>query len=229
MKSSRRQFLQGVGTLAIYFVLPACSTRESAAGSGQAILGNRLVVKASGEIKLMLGKVEFGQGIGTALAQIAAEELDVDFSRIRVVAVDTDFSPDEFYTFGSVSIQQGGPPTRRAGAAAKEHLLRRAAEQLNVAIESLSVVDGEIYSENKATGISYWQLIGDEQINVDVIVQTTSKDGFTDVSFTVARADRHRGSQQDGRRCGAADRLTARNPALGAARGPRRNVSLPAF
>ncbi len=168
MKSSRRQFLQGVGTLAIYFALPACSTRESSPGLGQAILGNRLVVKASGEIKLMLGKVEFGQGIGTALAQIAAEELDVDFSRIRVVAVDTDFSPDEFYTFSSISIQQGGPPTRRAGAAAKEHLLRRAAEQLNVAVESLSVVDGEIYAENKATGISYWQLIGDEQIDVDI-------------------------------------------------------------
>ncbi len=42
-----------------------------------------------------MGKVELGQGIGTALAQIAADELGVSFDSVRLVSVDTDFSPDE--------------------------------------------------------------------------------------------------------------------------------------
>lgn len=168
MISTRREFLQATGTLAISFALPACSARDDQHLSGRAILGNRLVISAAGEVQLRLGKVEFGQGIGTALAQIAAEELDIDFARIRLIPVDTSISPDEFYTFSSISIQQSGPPTRRAAAAAQQHLLQKAAAQLNVAAHELRVSDGEILSGNQATGTNYWQLIGNENIEIDV-------------------------------------------------------------
>jgi len=69
-----------------------------------------------------MGKVELGQGIGTALAQIAADELGVSFDRVRLVNVDTDFSPDESYTFSSISIEQSGPKVREAAAKARKQL-----------------------------------------------------------------------------------------------------------
>jgi Xanthine dehydrogenase, molybdopterin-binding subunit B len=54
--------------------------------------------------------VEIGQGIVTALAQIAADELDVDIGRVQMVRASTAASPNEGVTSGSLSVQQSGPP-----------------------------------------------------------------------------------------------------------------------
>jgi len=168
MTNTRREFLQASGALAVCFALPACSRQGASEAAGQAILGNRLLINASGDIELLLGKVELGQGIGTALAQLAAEELDVAFERVQLVSVDTDFSPDESYTFSSISVQQSGPPTRRAAAAAKDHLLQRAAALLDVDLESLGVNDGAILVNGQRSDLTYWGLIGDESIDIDI-------------------------------------------------------------
>jgi len=168
MTNTRREFLQASGALAVCFALPACSRQGASEAAGQAILGNRLLINASGDIELLLGKVELGQGIGTALAQLAAEELDVAFERVQLVSVDTDFSPDESYTFSSISVQQSGPPTRRAAAAAKDHLLRRAAALLDVDLDSLGVNDGAILVNGQRSDLTYWGLIGDESIDIDI-------------------------------------------------------------
>ncbi len=101
MKSDRRQFLQSTGALVICFALPGCGDKRGKSGSGFASMDHRIRIESSGMMVLALGKVELGQGIGTALAQIAAEELGIEFSRIRLTGVDTDFSPDESYTFSS--------------------------------------------------------------------------------------------------------------------------------
>jgi CO/xanthine dehydrogenase Mo-binding subunit len=173
--SNRREFLQATGALAICFSVPACSEKLPPLNTGRAVLGNRLVVEGTGNVRLMLGKVEFGQGIGTALAQMVAEELDVDFSRIHLVAVDTNISPDEFYTFSSISIQQSGPPTRRAAAAAKDYMLQQAALQLGESIDALSVVDGEIYVDGEVSEQNYWAQIGNKRIEIDISDDQTLK------------------------------------------------------
>jgi len=69
-----------------------------------------------GRVRVFTGKVELGQGILSAIAQIAAEELDVAYECIDVEAVDTDFSPNEGSTSGSRSIQEGGESMRQACA-----------------------------------------------------------------------------------------------------------------
>ena len=61
-----------------------------------------------GEVTVSPGKVEIGQGIVTALAQIAADELDVDLARVQMVRASTVASPNEGVTSGSLSIQQSG-------------------------------------------------------------------------------------------------------------------------
>lgn len=102
------------------------------------------------------GKVEIGQGINTALAQIAAEELDVAFERIRIVAPSTACSPDEGYTSGSMSIQEGGKGLRTACVEARGRLLAHAAELLGAPLAELTVEDGTIRAKN-GSSVTYWE------------------------------------------------------------------------
>ncbi len=167
MKSTRREFLQSTGALTICFALPAQAIAASGSNAGGIVAGNRLQVRAGGSVHLMMGKVELGQGISTALAQMAAEELDLAFERVQIVAVDTDYSPDESYTFSSISIQQSGPPTRKAAAAARQELLRLAANELGAPIKNLAVSDGSILIDGADAGVDYWSLIGDAKIEFE--------------------------------------------------------------
>ena len=167
MKSTRREFLQSTGALTICFALPAQAIAASGSSAGGIVAGNRLQVRADGSVHLMMGKVELGQGISTALAQMAAEELDLAFDRVQIVSVDTDYSPDESYTFSSISIQQSGPPTRKAAAAARQKLLQLAAGELDVSIDALAVSDGSILIDGADTGVNYWSLIGNAKIEFD--------------------------------------------------------------
>ena len=76
----------------------------------------RIRIEPDGTVRVAVGKVELGQGILTALAQIAAEELDVPLERIRMLPASTAYSPDEGVTSGSLSIQDAGKALRQACA-----------------------------------------------------------------------------------------------------------------
>ena len=102
------------------------------------------------------GKVEIGQGIVTALAQIAAEELDVSLARIRMLPASTEYSPDEGFTSGSLSIQAGGTALRTACVQARARLLAHAAELLGAPAATLAVDDGTIRAPN-GDSTSYWE------------------------------------------------------------------------
>src|ERR1700732_5120947 len=97
-----------------------------------------------GEVTVSPGKVEIGQGIVTALAQIAADELDIDLSRVQMVRASTATSPHEGVTSGSLSIQQSGRALRHACAEVRQIFLQLASERLGVGIDALGVEDGTI-------------------------------------------------------------------------------------
>lgn len=84
------------------------------------------------------GKVEIGQGVRQAMAAIVARELDVDEQRVRVVSPTTELAPDEGYTAGSASIEQGGTALAMAGAAARRLLMERASRVLGVSVSELT-------------------------------------------------------------------------------------------
>ncbi len=191
MKSTRREFLQSTGALTICFSLPASAIDVDGGDAGRVIAGNRLQVRADGSVHLMLGKVELGQGISTALAQMAAEELDVAFDRVQIVTVDTDYAPDESYTFSSISIQQSGPPTRKAAAAARQRLLQLAASEFGVSAEKLAVVDGRIFINGAKSAIDYWSLIGDAKIELDPADDQSLKavEDFSIIGQSIDRVD----------------------------------------
>jgi nicotinate dehydrogenase subunit B len=79
-------------------------------------LPQRVRPEADGTVSIATGKVELGQGIHTALAQIAAEELGVALEKIKILPPSTEYCPDEGVTSGSLSIQDGGRALRKACA-----------------------------------------------------------------------------------------------------------------
>src|SRR5262249_14188152 len=113
-----------------------------------------------GTVTIRTGKVEIGQGVLTALRQIAAEELDVAPEQVSMMSGITDQAPNEGYTSGSLSIQVGGVALRLACAEARQHLLKSAAALLRQDVNNLTVRDGAILSCGKPTQFDYWSLAG---------------------------------------------------------------------
>src|SRR6201991_5168084 len=106
------------------------------------VLGQWIRVRSDGIVEIRSGKVELGQGVLTALAQVAAEELDVDVTRIEMTPPTTDLSPDEGWTAGSLSIQQSGAALRQVCAEVRDIFIGIAADKLAVPEEELTVEDG---------------------------------------------------------------------------------------
>jgi CO/xanthine dehydrogenase Mo-binding subunit len=112
------------------------------------------------------GKVEIGQGIVTALAQIAADELDVDIGRVQMVRASTPASPNEGVTSGSLSVQQSGRAIRHASAEIRQIFLSAASDRLGVGIDSLDISDGTISGPGNVR-TSYWELAGEVALDRD--------------------------------------------------------------
>ncbi len=129
-------------------------------------LSQWLRVYREGAVSIFSGKVEIGQGILTALAQIAAEELGIALERIRMVAADTSVSPDEGVTSGSLSIQDSGAALRRACAQARALLLERAAARLGVSAGDLQVKDGVVRAAGLST--SFWECADDALFDCEI-------------------------------------------------------------
>ena len=121
-----------------------------------------------GRVRLAVGKVELGQGIMTALAQIAAEELDLEMRRLDLVAGDTDAAPDEGMTTGSMSIEMSGVSVRLVCAETRALFVGEAARRLNCAPEELSIRDGAMLRGGETTGQDYWSLAASVSLARDV-------------------------------------------------------------
>src|SRR5688572_2050993 len=87
-------------------------------------LSQRVHFERDGTVSIASGKVELGQGIATALAQIAADELGIELKKIKILPASTAHSPDEGVTSGSLSIQDGGKGLRKACAELRALLSR---------------------------------------------------------------------------------------------------------
>src|SRR5207244_8587903 len=103
-----------------------------------------LRIDADGSATIFSGKVELGQGILTALTQIAAEELDLPLARVQMISGDTARTPDEGQTSGSLSIENGGTAIRLACAEARALLVDQGAKRFALPAETLKVSEGII-------------------------------------------------------------------------------------
>ena len=123
----RRSFLTTTGYLALAFAMPTATANPLSKIPRSVIkqpnVDSWLIIKDDGSVEVLTGRVELGQGIVTALAQIVADELDVNLNRVAMRPVQTGLSADEGYTYGSISLQFGGAALRSASAQAKRTLL----------------------------------------------------------------------------------------------------------
>jgi len=127
-----------------------------------------------GHVMVSPGKVEIGQGIVTALAQIAADELDVDIGRVQMVRASTAGSPNEGITSGSLSVQQSGRAIRYVCAQIRRIFLDAASDRLGVGIDALDVEDGTISGPGNVS-TSYWELAAEVSLDRDATPGATPK------------------------------------------------------
>jgi nicotinate dehydrogenase subunit B len=146
---------------------------------------------APGQVTISTGRVEIGQGVLTAMAQIAAEELDVAVERISIRSGVTDLTPNEGYTAGSQSIQMGGVALRQACADTRALFLDRGAQLLGCTKAELSVKDGRILWNNKSTAHDYWTLAPSVILATDATGTAARKSlaEYTLVGRNMARLD----------------------------------------
>jgi nicotinate dehydrogenase subunit B len=149
-----------------------------------------LRITADGEVTAYNGHVDLGTGIRTALGQIVAEELDVSFARVVVVLGDTNEVPDQGPTIASETIQITAVPLRRAAAQARQFLIARAAERLELPLETLSIEDGLIRGKDNRS-VSYGELIEGDTIRLELADDVPVKpvESYGIVGQSVPRVD----------------------------------------
>jgi CO/xanthine dehydrogenase Mo-binding subunit len=126
-------------------------------------LEQRIRVERDGSVIALSGKIDFGQGLRTAFAQIVADELDVPIERVHVVLGDTDQVPFDFGTFGSHSVAQETPLLRKAAAFARRQLMGRASAKLGLPEEKLDTAAGEVVGGGKR--VPYGELLDSEPLS----------------------------------------------------------------
>ena len=163
---TRRDFLRASGLVVGFTLAPRLALgQDRPAPLPGSLNGNRMLdawlrIDPSGTVTIFTGKIELGQGIGTALAQIAADELDVHLRRIEMIHGDTARTPNEGQTAGSLSVEQSGTALRFACAEARDILVSTAAAKLGVPAADLKVSDGTIATPGGAS-VTYWDLARD--------------------------------------------------------------------
>src|SRR5260370_39260968 len=162
----RRSLFKGTGALVVSLGLPggfAAAAPGAAAKPPLAAdqLDSWLAIKSDGAVVAYFGKMDMGQGVDVAIAQIVAEELDVPYERVGVVMGDTLWTVNQGGASGSTGVQKGGVALRNAAAEARRVLLDMAASRLGVSADQLEGADGVVaVSRDPSRKVSYGELIG---------------------------------------------------------------------
>ncbi len=180
---TRRDVTAALGGLVLSFSLSPRLTLAQEAKQRAKLPGsldqNRMLdawirIGADGKVTVFTGKAELGQGVLTALAQIAAEELDVSLARVSMVSADTGRTPNEGQTAGSQSIDQSGTALRTAGAEVRAVLLDLAAKKFGVGADVLSVSDGVVTAPN-GSKVGYGELAAEADLKREATAKAKPK------------------------------------------------------
>ena len=160
----RREFMRLFGG-GLVVVVAASDLLAQESGRGQGGRGQAappeisawIHIDEKGHVRVATGKVEIGQNIRTSLAQTVSDELRVPIASITMVMADTDTTPFDMGTFGSLTTPRMAPQLARAAAAAREMLIDRAASTLHVDRSTLTARDGRIVAKD-GRAASYGEL-----------------------------------------------------------------------
>src|SRR5213596_2929281 len=165
---SRREFLKASGALVVSAAGPAfigetlAQTAAVSTGSKPPLVPSELdswvAILPDGRVTAFFGKMDMGQSLDIAIAQIVADELDVDVAKVDVVMGDTALTCNQGGASGSTGISGGARPLRSAAAEARRLLLERGSKVLDVPLSSLTVENGVVQGDGKK--VAYADLIG---------------------------------------------------------------------
>ena len=186
---TRRELLSGAGLLLAFSLSPAFVRAQQNQGSAVApqlpaslekspFLDSWIRITPDNKVTVFTGKVELGQGIKTALLQVAAEELMVMPARITLVTADTEVTPNEGYTAGSHSMQDSGTAFRNAAAQVRAILVGLAATKLGQAPEQLTSADG-VVSTSAGARATYGELVAGQTLHVEASPKSPLRDPKT--------------------------------------------------
>jgi CO/xanthine dehydrogenase Mo-binding subunit len=171
---SRREFLKASGALIVSATGSSLAgealAQAAAAGARPALLPTELdswvAVAPDGRVTAFFGKMDMGQSLDIAIAQIVADELDVDVAKVDVVMGDTALTCNQGGASGSTGIWMGAKPLRSASAEARKVLVQAASTKLGVPAEQLRVDDGVVSAaSDPSKKTSYAELIGGRYFN----------------------------------------------------------------
>ena len=171
----RREFLKISGAVVVGIGVGNIAAAQAPAGAlprglisgppDPAAIDSYLAVHSNNTASIYLGYVDLGQGGPTALCQVAADELDLDFTQVSIVRNDT-FMCTNGFTAASRTAGIGGVETRVAAAEARRVLLGLASERLNAPVQELTVAKGVVSVKGAPQrSVTYGELLGDKPFN----------------------------------------------------------------
>ncbi len=161
---SRRSFLKasalaGGGLVLGFSLAPKLREAAGAPSSGTHDINAYLTISTDGQITIYSANPEIGQNVKTSMPMIVADELDADWSQVRVVQAGLDTSKyRRQLAGGSQSIRQGWQTLRQAGATARQMLIEAAANRLGVPTAELTTAGGIITHQASGRTLTYGEV-----------------------------------------------------------------------
>jgi isoquinoline 1-oxidoreductase len=199
---NRRQFLKafsgGIALIVPVSNLVARTLQQDQGESGRR--GNERVpddigawihIDEKGTVSVFTGKVEIGQNIRTSLTQAVAEELHVPVDVVRIVMADTDLTPFDLGTFGSLTTPRMAPQLRKAAAAARETLITLAAEEWKVEPSSVRIVNARFVNHDASKSLTLAEVAKGQKLvkTIPADVATTLVKDWTIAGTSVPKVD----------------------------------------
>lgn len=133
------------------------------------LISDWIRVSPNGEITVLSGRVELGQGSGSAICRMAADELGCAAETLTLEAGHTGLTPNEGFTAGSMSISGGGQAVRWAASAFRNLVLKAACERLGCKVEDLDLSKGSVLRDGLPTDLTIGKLVGDLALDQPVV------------------------------------------------------------
>jgi len=174
---SRRAFLSASGALVVALAAPAEFALAQENRIDRSIvrpdkLSSYIAIERDGTVVAYYGKIDGGQGLESAIAQLVAEEIDVPWERVRMVMGDTHLTVDMGGATAGNGVRQGGIIMRQTAAEARRLLIEMAAKKLNIAPSDLTVTDGVVHAVADASKrVSYAELVGAGKLEAPIAWQ----------------------------------------------------------
>ncbi|HKD63484.1 MAG TPA: xanthine dehydrogenase family protein molybdopterin-binding subunit [Candidatus Acidoferrales bacterium] len=180
---SRRDFLKagaaGSASMVIGFYWGAPAQAGATADAAKDFEPNAYIeIHPSGEIRVIAARSEMGQGVRTSLTMILAEELDADWSKIKVeqAVATSEMKYGDMTTGGSESVRSSWDPLRKAGATARDMLVTAAAETWGVPASECSAIGGSVVEHKKSSRRLWYGALAEKAMALPVPKDVPLKD-----------------------------------------------------